>query len=236
MPKKLDILAFGAHPDDVELGAGGTLAAHRIMGYSFGIVDLTLGELGTRGTPQLRLKEAKEAAKILGASVRENLKMKDGFFLNDISHQLEVIKVIRKYQPDIVICNALSDRHPDHGRAGELVAESCFYAGLDKIKTKGLSPWRPKQILHYIQFRDIKPTVLVDISDTMDIKLAAIKAHRSQFYNPNSKEKPTLISSPEFMENISNRAAYYGQYISCKYAEGFVSEKLIGVRNIFQLL
>lgn len=236
MAKKLDILAFGAHPDDVELGAAGTLAAHAKIGYTFGIIDLTLGELGTRGTPQKRLKEAENAAKILGASVRENLKMKDGYFQNDEKHRLQVIKSIRKFQPDIVICNTLSDRHPDHGRAGELVSEACFYAGLEKIKTGNLSAWRPKQILHYIQFRDIKPTILVDITGFMTLKMESIKAHTSQFYDPGSKEPATLISSPEFLENIKNRAAYYGQYIGCQYAEGFVTQKLLGVRNLFQLL
>src|SRR5688572_32446194 len=212
MAIKLDILAFGAHPDDVELGAGGTLASHKKMGYAFGIVDLTLGELGTRGTVQGRLKEAAAAAKILGAKVRENLKFKDGYFKNDQFHQMEVIKAIRKYKPEIVICNAPEDRHPDHGRSAELVEESCFYAGLEKIVTKGFKPWRPKQILHYIQFRDLKPTVLVDITHTMETKMKAIKAHTSQFYDPKSKESTTLISSPEFLENILNRAAYYGQY------------------------
>lgn len=235
MATKLDILAFGAHPDDVELGAGGTLASHKKIGYSFGMVDLTLGELGTRGTVQLRLKEAETAAKILGAKVRVNLKFKDGFFKNDAQHQLEVIKVIRKYQPEIVICNAPEDRHPDHGRAAELVEEACFYSGLEKIVTKGLKAWRPKQILHYIQFRDLKPTILVDISNSIDVKTKAIKAHSSQFYDPSSKESPTLISQPEFLDNITNRASYYGQYIGVKYAEGFISNKMLGVNNLFQL-
>ncbi len=235
MSQQLDILAFGAHPDDVELGAAGTLIFHKKIGYAFGIVDLTLGELGTRGTPAIRLKEGAAAAKIMGAKVRENLKFKDGFFKNDEAHQLEVIKMIRKYKPEIVLCNAPEDRHPDHGRAGELVEESCFYAGLEKIKTRGLQPWRPKQILHYIQFRDIKPTVLIDISTVMDAKMKAIKAHTSQFYDPSSKESATLISQPEFLENIKNRAAYYGQYINAQYAEGFISKKLLGVNNLFQL-
>jgi len=235
MANKLDILAFGAHPDDVELGAGGTLASHKKIGYSFGIVDLTLGELGTRGTVKIRLKEAEAAAKILGAKVRVNLKFKDGFFKNDDQHQLEIIKVIRKYQPEIVICNAPEDRHPDHGRAAELVEEACFYAGLEKMVTKGLKAWRPKQILHYIQFRDLKPTVLVDISNSIDVKTKAIKAHSSQFYDPKSKESPTLISQPEFLDNITNRASYYGQYIGVKYAEGFISKKMLGVNNLFQL-
>jgi bacillithiol biosynthesis deacetylase BshB1 len=235
MSKKLDILAFGAHPDDVELGAGGTLASHKKIGYSFGIIDLTLGELGTRGTPQIRLKEAAAAAKIMGAKIRENLRFKDGFFKNDADHQLEVIKMIRKYQPDIVICNAPEDRHPDHGRGGDLVEEACFYSGLEKIKTKGLKAWRPKQVFHYIQYRDLKPTILVDISDVMDIKMKAIKAHSSQFYDPKSKESATLISQPEFLENVLARGSYYGQYINAKYAEGFIVKKLIGVNNLFQL-
>ncbi len=236
MVQKLHILAFGAHPDDVELGAAGTLISHQKMGYAFGIVDLTLGELGTRGTVTQRLKEAKEAAQIMGASVRENLKFKDGFFCNDETHQMAVVEVIRKYQPEIVICNATEDRHPDHGRAGELVEEACFLAGLEKIKTPGLKPWRPNQILHYIQFRDLKPTILVDISSAMNAKMKAIKAHRSQFYDPKSKETATLISQPEFLQNVKNRAAYYGQYIHVKYAEGFVSKKLLGVEDLFQIL
>ena len=235
MATKLDILAFGAHPDDVELGAGGTLAFHKKIGYAFGIVDLTLGELGTRGTPQIRLKEAAQAAKILGAKIRENLKFKDGYFKNDDKHQLEVIKMIRKYRPEIVICNAPEDRHPDHGRAAELVEEACFYAGLEKIVIKGFKPWRPNQVLHYIQFRDLEPTVLVDISDTMELKMKAIKAHASQFYDPTSKETATLISSPEFLDHVVNRASYYGMYIGAKYAEGFISKKQLGVNNLFQL-
>ena len=235
MSTKLDILAFGAHPDDVELGAGGTLISHKKMGYAFGIVDLTLGELGTRGTVQVRLKEAAAAAKIMGAKVRENLKFKDGFFKNDTTHQLEVIKVIRKYQPEIVICNAPEDRHPDHGRGGDLLEEACFYAGLEKIVTKGLKPWRPKQVWHYIQFRDLKPTILVDITDSIDIKMQAIKAHGSQFYDPKSKEPATLISQPEFLENVMARGSYYGQYIGAKYAEGFITKKMLGVNNLFQL-
>lgn len=233
MSKKLDILAFGAHPDDVELGAGGTLIAHKKLGYAFGIVDLTLGELGTRGTVAGRLKEAGEAAKIMGASIRENLKLKDGFFKNDSAHQLEIIKVIRKYQPEIVICNSIEDRHPDHGRASELVEEACFYSGLEKISTKGLKAWRPQKIYHYIQFRDLKPTFFVDITDVLETKFKAIKAHKSQFYDPKSKESATLISSPEFLENIKNRSAYYGQYIGVKHAEGFISNTPVGVSNLF---
>lgn len=235
MSKKLDILAFGAHPDDVELGAGGTLIAHKKMGYAFGIVDLTLGELGTRGTVQGRLKEAADAAKIMGSSIRENLKMKDGFFKNDSAHQLEIIKIIRKYRPEIVICNSLEDRHPDHGRAGDLVEEACFYSGLEKIATKGLIAWRPKQVLRYIQFRDLKPTVFVDISDVIETKFKAIKAHKSQFYDPKSKESSTLISQPEFLENVKNRSAYYGQYINVKHAEGFITKTPVGLKSLFDL-
>jgi bacillithiol biosynthesis deacetylase BshB1 len=236
MLKKLDILAFGAHPDDVELGAGGTLIAHKKMGYSFGMIDLTLGELGTRGTTQIRLKEAAAAAKIMGASVRENLKFMDGFFKNDTEHQIKVIEVIRKYRPEIVICNALEDRHPDHGRGGALLEEACFYAGLEKIKIKGLAAWRPKQVLHYVQYRDLKPTLFIDISEVMETKMKAIMAHSSQFYNPGSKESATLISQPEFLENIKNRAAYYGQYIHARYAEGFVTQTPVGLKDLFQLL
>lgn len=236
MSKKLDILAFGAHPDDIELGAGGTLIAHKKMGYSFGIIDLTLGELGTRGTTQIRLKEAATASKIMGSTVRENLTFKDGFFQNDAKHQLAVIKMIRKYRPDVVICNSLEDRHPDHGRAGALLEESCFYAGLEKIKTGTLQPWRPKQILHYIQYQDLKPTILIDISEAMELKMKAIRAHSSQFYDPKSKEPSTLISQPEFLENLKNRASYYGQYIGARYAEGFITKKMIGLKDLSNLL
>lgn len=237
----LDILAFGAHPDDVELGAGGTLISHKAKGYSFGIVDLTQGELGTRGTAEIRLEEAKKAAEIMGADARENLGFDDGFFVNDKAHQLKVIEKIRKFRPRIVICNAEHDRHPDHGRGGALIEEACFYAGLIKIETQnedGFSqePWRPEKVLHYIQYHDHKPDLLVDITEVMEQKMEAIKAYASQFYDPKSKEPATLISQPGFLKNIENRAAYYGQYIQVKFAEGFTSRTLTGTKDIFSLI
>ncbi|MCX7743165.1 MAG: bacillithiol biosynthesis deacetylase BshB1 [Flavobacteriales bacterium] len=237
---KVDILAFGAHPDDIELGAAGTLISHIHQGKSVGLVDLTYGELGSRGNKEIRLQEAAQAKEIIGASTRMNLGMPDGFFQNDEKHQKEVIRIIRHFRPDIVICNAPTDRHPDHGRASQLVSDACFYAGLTKITTQWVGkyqdPWRPKIILHYIQYYDLKPDVLVDISGYMDLKMESIKAHQSQFYNPNSKEPETLISQPEFLDNVINRAAYYGQYIGVKYAEGFITQRTLGIQNLFHLL
>lgn len=236
---KLDILAFGAHPDDIELGCGGTLISHVKKGKKVGLIDLTLGELGTRGTPEIRLQEAEEAAKIIGADVRENLRMADGFFENDEAHQRLVIQAIRKYKPEIILCNAPLDRHPDHGRGGKLVKEAAFLSGLRMIKTEfegnEQEHWRPKAVYHYIQFYDLKPTFLVDISDSMDEKIASYKAHKSQFFDPNSKEPETLISKPDFLDNIMGRARYFGQYIHAKYAEGFVVDNYIGVEDLFDL-
>lgn len=236
---KVQVLAFGAHPDDVELGCGGTLILHQLKGYTTGIIDLTYGELGTRGTVDIRKKEAENASKVMNLSIRENLGFRDGFFKNDEEHKLKIIEVIRAYQPDIVICNALTDRHPDHGRGGDVVEEAAFLSGLRMIETKrnneNQQPWRPSVVYRYIQFRDLKPDFLVDISDVMETKLNAIKMHSSQFYDPNSIEPSTLISSPEFLDNVKNRASYYGQYIGAKYAEGFTSKKLIGVSNLFDL-
>lgn len=236
---KLDILAFGAHPDDIELGCGGTLIAHAKQGKKIGLVDLTLGELGTRGTPEIRLEEAADAAKIMGAEIRENLRMADGFFVNDEAHQKIVIQTIRRYRPEIVLCNAPTDRHPDHGRGGALVKQAAFLSGLRRIETEdngsAQEPWRPKAVYHYIQFYDLKPSFLVDISHVMDEKIAGYKAHRSQFYDPNSNEPMTLIAQPEFLENIKGRAAYFGQYIGAKYAEGFILDSYIGVDDLFGL-
>jgi bacillithiol biosynthesis deacetylase BshB1 len=237
---KLDILAFGAHPDDIELGAAGTLIAHIQQGRSVGLVDLTYGELGSRGNKEIRLQEATHAKELMGAVTRMNLGMADGFFQNDEKHQKEVIRIIRHFKPDIVICNAPTDRHPDHGRAAQLVVDACFYSGLIKIITqwvgKNQEPWRPKAVYHYIQYIDLKPDILVDISGYMDLKMKCIKAHESQFYNPNSNEPETLISQPEFLENVINRAAYYGQYIGVKYAEGFITQRTPGIQNLFHLL
>ena len=236
---KLDILAFGAHPDDIELGCGGTLVSHVKKGKKVGLVDLTLGELGTRCTPEIRLQEAADAAKIIGADVRENLRIADGFFENDEAHQRKVIQAIRKYRPEIVLCNAPLDRHPDHGRGGALVKHAAFLSGLRRIETeldgKSQEPWRPKALYHYVQFYDLKPTFLVDITDAMDEKIASYKAHKSQFFDPNSTEPATLISKPDFLENILGRARYFGQYIRATYAEGFILDSYIGVDDLFAL-
>jgi bacillithiol biosynthesis deacetylase BshB1 len=222
---KLDILAFGAHPDDVELSCSGTILKNISEGKKAGIVDLTLGELGTRGTAAIRAKEATAAAKILGVAFRENLKMPDGFFQNDKKNLLAVIKVIRKYKPDVVLANALEDRHPDHGRAAKLVADACFLAGLVKIVTKekgkAQEMWRPLAVYHYIQYRKLKIDFAVDISPYMNKKMESIKAFRSQFFDPNSKEPSTLISNPQFLDYISKKDEDYGKSINVKYAEGF---------------
>lgn len=239
MVEKLDILAFGAHPDDIELGAGGTLAAHARMGKKIGLIDLTLGELGTRGTVEIRLQEARDAAILLGASVRENLQMADGFFTESEENRIKIIEVIRKYQPEIVLCNALSDRHPDHKRGGDLVSDACFYAGLQKIETRLgeeiQTPWRPKQVYRYIQFHHIEPDFLMDVSADMETKMAAVRAHTSQFFNPGSAEPKTLIASEEFMHSIEQRAAYFGLFMGVSYAEGFTVARYPGVKDLFHL-
>jgi bacillithiol biosynthesis deacetylase BshB1 len=238
--QKLDILAFGAHPDDVELGCGGTLLAAVAEGKKVGIIDLTQGELGTRGTVAKRSKEALLAGEIIGAAVRENLGMKDGFFLNDQAHQMAVIEIIRKYQPDIILCNAPEDRHPDHGKAAKLVADATFLAGLVKIETtyKGVvqTAWRPSYVFHYIQSRNLQPNFVVDISAHMDQKIASILAHASQFYNPNSEEPNTFISSDSFLEFIKGRAKEFGQQVGVQFAEGFISEKMIGIHSFDGLI
>jgi len=223
---KLDILAFGAHPDDVELGCAGTILKHIEDGRKIGIIDLTRGELGTRGSAAIRKKESDAAAKILGVAVRENLGMADGFFLNDKKHQLKVIQKIRQYQPDVVIANSPKDRHPDHGRGAQLVSDACFLAGLPKIKTslhgKSQKAWRPKSVYHYIQFNPHKPDFVVDISKHFEKKMDAIRAFPSQFYNPDSKETETLISSPEFFNLVKKRCEEHGSQINAKYGEGFL--------------
>lgn len=222
---KLDILAFGAHPDDVELSCSGTLFKHTSLGKKVGIIDLTRGELGTRGTPAMRLKEAKAAAKILGLSIRENLEMADGFFLNDKKHQLKIIRKIRQYKPEIVLANALEDRHPDHGRAGKLAADACFLAGLSKIQTKQngkkQEAWRPKVVYHYNQFLYHSPDFVVDITSFMEKKMDSIKVYASQFYNPKSKEPGTLISQPAFFDFVIHRCMEFGKEKGVAYAEGF---------------
>jgi bacillithiol biosynthesis deacetylase BshB1 len=236
---KLDILAIGVHPDDVELSCSGTILKHISLGKKVGILDLTKGELGTRGNAELRMKEAAKAAKILGVSVRDNLGMKDGFFQNDPVHQMEVIRKIREYQPEIVLCNAIEDRHPDHGRSAKLVSEACFYSGLVKIETlekgKKQKAWRPKAVYHYIQDRYIKPDFVIDITDFFPKKMEAIKAFASQFYNEKSKEPETPISSRFFLAHIESRMRDLGRNIGVEFAEGFTTERFIGAKNLFDL-
>ena len=222
---KLDILAFGAHPDDVELSCSGIILKNTTIGKKVGLIDLTKGELGTRGTPAIREKEAKASAKILGVLFRENLKMEDGFFQNDKKHLLKVIQKIRQYQPDVVLANALEDRHPDHGRAAKLVADACFLSGLVKIVTKQNGKkqevWRPKAVYHYIQYRKLKADIAIDITPFIEKKMESIYAFSSQFYNPDSKEPSTLISQKDFFEYIKTREREYGQLLGVRYAEGF---------------
>jgi len=232
---KLDILAFGAHPDDVELGCSGTLLVEKMAGKKIGIIDLTEGELGTRGTAQSRKEEAENAAKILQTDIRENLKLADGFFANDEKHQRIIISIIRKYKPEIILCNAPEDRHPDHGRASELVIDAAFLSGLVKIETKDNNQiqesWRPKYVFNYIQDRFIDPDFVIDITDVIDTKLASIKAYNTQFFNPLSGEPETYISTPEFLDSIIYRAKLFGKQIGVKYAEGFISKKRIGFKS-----
>lgn len=237
---KLDILAFGAHPDDVELSCSGTLAVEINNNKSVGIIDLTRGEMGTRGSAETRDEESRNAAEILGVSVRENLGFKDALFQNDEAHKMEVIKMLRKYQPEVVFCNAVRDRHIDHGRASKLVSEACFLSGLKKYETKIdgqlQKPWRPKHVYHYIQWHDIEPDFVVDISSTIDKKIASVKAYKSQFHNPDSNEPATPISSSNFMESISYRARNFGRIIGVEYAEGFTAERYVGVNSVFDLI
>lgn len=236
---KLDLLVFAAHPDDAELGCSGTLLKHIAAGKKVGIIDLTRGELGTRGTPETRDAETKESSKILGLHVRENLGMRDGFFQNDEEHQLRIIEMIRKYTPQIVFCNALHDRHPDHGKASDLVNAACFLAGLPKIKTeiKGQlqQAFRPNLLLQYIQDRYIEPDILVDISDFWDLKMKCIRAFKTQFFDPNSEEEQTYISAPTFLKVVEARSRELGKAIGAEYAEGFTSKKLLGIDNLFDL-
>ncbi len=240
---KLDILAIGVHPDDVELGCSGTLINEIKNGKKVGIVDLTQGELGTRGTIATRYEEAAEAARIIGSSVRENLKMRDGFFKNDEEHQLKLIQTIRKYQPQIVIGNILDDRHPDHGRAGHLISDSCFLSGLMKIETKSedgqpQEKWRPRYFLQYMQDWYHEPDMLIDISNVFEQRMKAIQAYGTQFHTgQQSKEGPqTYISTPDFLDSVVARARMLGKRIGVKYAEGFITEKKIGLKNLDALI
>ncbi|MHA6247771.1 bacillithiol biosynthesis deacetylase BshB1 [Pontibacter sp. CAU 1760] len=238
---KLDILAFASHPDDIELGCAGTLISHIAAGKTVGIIDLTKGELGTRGTAEVRLQEADAAAKVMGALVRENLGMADGYFKNDQAHQLLVIEMIRKYRPEIVLANALHDRHPDHGRGSELVTEACFKAGLrmiESIDQHGLTqePWRPKAVYHYIQDRLITPSFVVDVTPFWEQKMETIRAFKSQFHNPDDTSPNTYISSPEFLDFVDARARELGHAIGVKYGEGFTADRMVGVRSMFDMI
>ncbi|MFS4492043.1 bacillithiol biosynthesis deacetylase BshB1 [Maribacter sp. 2308TA10-17] len=239
---KLDILAFGAHPDDIELGAGATIAKEISLGKKVGAVDLTRGELGTRGSAELRDKEAAAAAEILGISVRENLEFADGFFINDKEHQLAVIKMIRKYRPEIVLCNAIEDRHIDHGKGSKLVSDACFLSGLVKIDTKlegddqWQEPWRPKQVYHYIQWKNLEPDFIVDVSGFIEKKNEAILAYSSQFYDPKSDEPETPISNKNFIDSVTYRARDLGRYINVDHAEGFNVERYTAVNSLSDLI
>ena len=232
---KVDILAIGAHPDDVELGCGGTLAKLISEGKKAAIVDLTQGELGTRGTNITRAQEAASASEILGISARENLKMKDGFILNSEEYQMQIVKMIRKYQPEIVLANAVDDRHPDHAKAAKLVSDACFLSGLVKIETEldgeNQKQWRPKQVFHYIQWKHITPDFVIDISDFMEKKIKACLAYKTQFYDPDSKEPMTPIATKDFLESLTYRAQDLGRLSGVEFAEGFTTEKLLAFKN-----
>jgi N-acetylglucosamine malate deacetylase 1 len=238
---KLDILVLASHPDDAELGAGGTIAAHVAKGRKVGVVDFTRGELGTRGTPDTRASEAAEGAKILGLTVRENLGLADGFFRNDEQHQRKVIAAIRNYQPEIVLANAIYDRHTDHGKGAELAYDSCFLSGLAKIETNdeqgnNQKAWRPKAVYHYIQSQFIEPDFVVDVTAHWETKINAIKAFKTQFFDPTSKEPTTYISTPEFLNMVEARAIELGHAIGVKYGEGFTVRRTSGVNDLFHLL
>jgi N-acetylglucosamine malate deacetylase 1 len=238
--QKLDILVISAHPDDAELCCGGTVAAHIAAGKKVGFVDLTRGELGTRGTPEIRLQEAEDAARILGLSLRDNLGMRDGFFKIDEDHLLQVVQKIRQYRPDILLTNAIGDRHPDHGRAAQLVKEAFFLAGLRKIETRqegaAQEAWRPAHLYHFIQSNYLQPDFVVDVSAHWDTKMAAVKAFKSQFHDPNSQEPETFISSDRFMQFIDSRGREWGHAIGVTHGEGFLVSKQIGIKSLFDLL
>lgn len=237
---KLDILAIGAHPDDVELGCGATIAKEIANGKKVGILDLTRGELGTRGSAEIRDVEAANAAKILGVSVRENIALADGFFVNDKESQLKIIEIIRKYQPEMVLCNAITDRHIDHGKGSKLASDACFLSGLKKIETivegKPQEKWRPKTVYHYIQWQNIEPDVVVDVSGFIDKKCEAVFAYTSQFHDPNNKEGDTPISSKTFKDSINYRARDLGRLIGTEYGEGFTVERYAAVDSLFDLI
>lgn len=232
---KIDILAFGVHPDDVELGCAGTLISSVAQGKKIVVVDLTRGELGTRGTAETRDAEAAAAARVIGVYARENLAMADGFFCNDEAHIKKVITVIRKYQPAIVLCNAPEDRHPDHGRSSDLVSDAAFLSGLRKIKTeyegKEQEHWRPSYVFHYIQDRYLKPDFLFDISDSFQQKIEAVLCYTTQFNTTDASEPETYISNPDFLDVIKARALMFGKRIGVRYAEGYLTTKMVGVKS-----
>ncbi len=232
---KLDILAFGVHPDDVELSCAGALLVEQKNGKKTGIIDLTAGELGTRGSGEIRKTEAAEAAKILGVEIRENLEMADGFFQNDEAHQRKVITAIRAFQPEVILCNAPDDRHPDHGRSSKMVSDAAFLSGLMKIQTtfngSVQQAWRPKYVFRYIQDRMLQPDFVIDITDVFEQKIEAIKAYKTQFLSNGDDEPQTYISTPDFLDSVIYRHKWFGKMIGVKYAEGFISEKMIGFKN-----
>lgn len=232
---KLDILAFGVHPDDVELSCAGVLLVEKKNGKNTGIIDLTAGELGTRGSGEIRKAEAAAAAKVLGVDIRDNLEMADGFFQNDEAHQRKVITSIRTYQPEIVLCNAPQDRHPDHGRSSKLVSDAAFLSGLAKIQTESpgqiQQAWRPKYVFRYIQDRFLQPDFVVDITSVFEQKIEAIKAYRTQFYTAGVEGPQTYISTPDFLDSVLYRHKWFGKMIGVQYAEGFLTEKIIGFNN-----
>lgn len=237
---KLDILAFGAHPDDVELGCAGTILKEISLGKTVGIVDLTRGELGTRGSAEIRDQEANAAAKILGVLVRENLEMRDGFFINDEKHQLEVIKMIRKYRPEIVLCNAIDDRHIDHAKGSGLVSDACFLSGLRKVETnvdgESQEAWRPKIVYHYMQWKNLAPDFVVDITGFTDKKIESIIAYRSQFYDADSQEPESPITSKNFFESLNYRSQDLGRLVGVDHAEGFTVERYLAVNSLGDLI
>jgi len=237
---KLDILAIGSHPDDVELGCGATIAKEISLGKKVGILDLTRGELGTRGSADIRDVEAKEAAKILGVSLRLNLAFADGFFLNDKYHQMEIIKILRKYKPEIVLCNAVEDRHIDHAKGSKLVSDACFLSGLRKIETiyddDQQEAWRPKHVYHYIQWQNLEPDFVVSVDGFIDKKIEAVKAYSSQFYDPTSREPISPISSKNFIESVSYRAQDLGRLVGVEFAEGFNVERYVAVESLDDLI
>ncbi len=236
---KIDILAIGVHPDDVELSCGGTIAKHISLGKKVGVLDLTLGELGTRGNAATRTKEAMDSAKILGVNFRTQLNMGDGRFENNAHNQILIIEQLRKHRPEIVLCNAIKDRHPDHSRAAKLISDACYYSGLAKIESsfedKKQEAWRPRAVYHYVQDHFIHPDFVVDVSEYIEKKHKAIMAFSSQFYDPNSKEPETPISSKEFLENLNAKMSIWGRAINVKYAEGFTVNRYPGVENLFDL-